>query len=459
MTRQTPAPATNTAQQPAENPAAHVASGTTPRDAAPGGAAPQTHADRDYPLTPVPLAARIGAPSLIILIAGFFFFTPTMITAAEVAVAFPFSTFIGLAAVAAGILAIYIALMAVVSARSGLTTVMVARAVFGRVGGKWASLLLGGTQIGWYGVTVATLAGLAGRALGWETTWPVMVIGGVLMAVTAYVGVRGIELISWISVPLMAVLCGWVLVLALRETDGWDGLIGLAGAGGMSAGAAVTVMVSTFISGGTQIGNWTRFARTGRTALYATLVCVIIVQFAMLFFGGVGAAAFGEGDFSELLVTLGLVGPGLLLLIANLWTTNDNTAYAYGVAGSELFNTPDKRPFVVIGTVIGIALAVFGIDGLIIPYLSMLGVLIPPLGGAILGTFFLSWRGHNPVTAGAEPLLRLPAILAYLAGVAAAGIGTASDIGSPAVQGILVAAVIAALAGKVTHSAGPLPRS
>lgn len=405
--------------------------------------------DQDYPLTPVPLGARRGAASLFILIAGFFFFTPTMITAAEVAVEFDFGRFVLLAAVSATVLSLYIALLGAASARSGLTTVLIARAVFGKVGGKYSSLLLGSTQIGWYGVTLGTLAGITGRALGWEVTWPIAVVGGVLMAATAYFGVKGIELLSWISVPLMIVLCLWVFVLALDESGGWNGLMAIEGLGGLSAGAAITMMVSTFISGGTQIGNWTRFARTGRIALITTLVAVLVVQFAMLFFGGVGAAAFGEGDFVELLVALGFLGPALLLLIANLWTTNDNTAYAYGVAGSEFFGRPDKRPFIVGGTVIGIALAVFGVDGLIIHYLSMLGVLIPPMGGAILGVFFLAWRGHNIVAVGEEPMFRTSGICGYLAGVLVAALGSAFDLGSPAVQGIIVAGVAAAIFGIV----------
>lgn len=405
--------------------------------------------DEDYPLTPVPLAARRKTASLFILIAGFFFFTPTMITAAEVAVEFDFGRFVLLAAVSATVLSLYIALLGAVSARSGLTTVLIARAVFGRVGGKYSSLLLGGTQIGWYGVTLGTLAGITGRALGWEVTWPIVVIGGILMAATAYFGVKGIEFLSWISVPLMIVLCLWVLVLALDESGGWSGLLAVEGLGGLSAGAAITMMISTFISGGTQIGNWTRFARTGRIALITTLVAVLVVQFAMLFFGGVGAAAYGEGDFVELLVVLGFIGPALLLLIANLWTTNDNTAYAYGVAGSEFFGKPDKRPFIVGGTIIGIALAVLGMDGMIIPYLSMLGVLIPPVGGAILGVFFLAWRGRNIVAVGEEPMFRRSGIYGYLAGVLVAALGSAFDLGSPAVQGIIVAAAVAGVLGIV----------
>jgi len=406
--------------------------------------------DRDYPLAPVPQSDRRHNASVIIVIVGFLFFTPTMLTAGQVAVAFPFAEFVGLAAVAAGVLAVYIALMGSISARTGLTTVLVARVVFGRLGGKWASIVLGGTQIGWYGITLATLADLMGRALDLDVTWPIAVVGGVLMAVTAYIGMRGIEFLSWISVPLMLVLCLWVLALSFEETGGAAGLFAVGGTGGLSAGAAVTLMIGTFVSGGTQIGNWTRFARSGRIALVVTAASVLVGQFAMLFFGGVGAAAFGQGDFAELLVMLGLIGPGLVLLVANLWTTNDNAAYAYGVAGSELFGKPDKRPFVVAGTVLGIAIAVSGLGSQLVPFLSLLGVVIPPLGGAIIGMFFLVWRGRDPQIAyGTEPLIRISGLAAYLAGIVAAAVGTAFDVGSPAVQGILVAIIAAPIAAEI----------
>ena len=123
-------------------------------------------------------------------------------------------------------------------------------------------------------------------------------------------------------------------------------------------GAVTRQTIGTFISGGTQMGNWTRFARTGRVAIAGTFVAVIVVQFAMLFFGGVGATAFGQSDFAELLVQLGLLGAGLFLLVANLWTTNDNTAYAFGLAGAELFNKSDKRPFIIAGVILGIIIAI-----------------------------------------------------------------------------------------------------
>ncbi|WP_222844408.1 cytosine permease [Saccharomonospora sp. CUA-673] len=320
-----------------------------------------TVVDRDYPLSRVPVSGRKGVASLAVVIAGFGFFTPTMATGGQVAAEFSFGAFLGLAVVSALVLAGYIATLGLAGARTGLTTVLLSRLALGRIGGRWASVLLGGTQVGWYGITIGLLATLVGGALGLSVTWPLVVVGGVAMAVTAYTGFRGIELLSWLSVPLMTALCIWVAVSATSEAGGWDGLLAHSGTGAMSIGTALTLMIGTFISGGTQIGNWTRFAAGGRMMFAITAATILTVQFGLFFFGGLGAIGYGEPDFSAVLLTLGSTGLAVLLIVTNLWTTNDNAAYAFGVAGAELAGKPDKRPFVVGGVVVGIVMALTGI--------------------------------------------------------------------------------------------------
>ncbi|MFP3713889.1 cytosine permease [Puerhibacterium sp. TATVAM-FAB25] len=412
---------------------------------------PPVVVDPDYPLERVPAARRRGPAAVTIVMAGFCFFTPTMVTGGQVAGALDFPVFLAAAAAASLILAVYIGALGLIAARTGLSTVLTARLVLGRAGGKWASILLGGTQVGWYGITIAVLGDLFGAALGWETTWPVVVAGGVLMAVTAYRGFRGIELLSWISVPLMLVLCAWMTVRSFDEAGGWAGLLGTSGDGSMPLATAMTMLVATFVSGGTQVGNWARFSTPRMSSFWMIVAGVGVIQAAMLFFGGVGSAAFGIPDFSELLLSMGLVGVGLLLVVANLWTTNDNTAYAYGVAGAELFGKNDKRPFVVGGTAIGILLAVTGLGDAIGSFLTVLGTLIPPLGGVIIGTFLLVWKGRDPGTpVDAAPMVVWPGVVAYVLGVATAVVTNELAVGIPPLQGLLVAAVAAPVATALT---------
>lgn len=408
--------------------------------------------DPDYPLEAVPQSARRSPAGLFVLLVSFFFFTPTMLAGGQTSVGFRFSDYLVIALVAATVLALYAALMGVISSRSGLSTVLITKACLGRAGGKWAALLLGGTQVGWFAVTLAVLADLIGRALSFGSSWPLVIVFGLVTAMAAYRGAKGLEVLGWIAIPLLLALCIWVTQRAVGDVGGWSELLATEPITEISVGAALTVLIGTFVSGATQVGNWSRFARTDRGALLAIFVAVIVAQFAMYFFGGLGSAAYSEPDFVLALYQMGLAAAGAVLLLLALWTTNENTAYAFGVAGAELFSVNDKRPFIAGGAALGVVFALTGIYESLSTFLTLLGTLVPPLGGAIMGQYYLVWRGRLPdrhlTDSGGLttlPMVRVSCIVAYLLGSVAAGVGSAFDIGIPAVQGIVVATLAAPL--------------
>ena len=397
--------------------------------------------DPDYPIDPVPRHARQSLFSVAIVLLGFTFFTPTMLAGAQIGAAFDVTSLIWVLLLGSAVLGVYVAVIGGIGARTGLTTVMMCRYTLGRRGAKLASLLLGGTQIGWYGVTVATLAGLTASALEWEgrgAEIALMVAGGALMGVTAYYGYKGMYALSVVSVPLMLVLAGWVTWRSLEEVGGWAGLTAIEPTTTMPLATAITIVVGTFASGGTQVPNWTRFSRTPLSGFWACVVAFLVGELLMLGFGAIGALSFGEGDFVLVLYQLGLVGWGLVFLVANLWTTNDNTAYNFGVAGAEIANSRSKKPFVIGGVIIGTLLAITGIYENLIEYLVWLGILIPPLGGVVIGDFLARWRGGMPEDA-VLPDVEWRNVAVYAAAAFAAWWSSEAEWFIPPVVGVVVA--------------------
>lgn len=397
--------------------------------------------DADYPVTPVPAHARKGFFSIAVVLLGFTVFTPTMLAGASLGPAFTFGKLVLVILAGSAVLGAYVALMGWVGARTGLTTVVMARYTFGSRGAKLASILLGGTQIGWYGVVVGTIGDLTAQAFHWDS-WgakaAVMIVTSALMCMTACYGYRGMYWVSLISTPLILILAFWVMIRSLQEVGGWAGLTAVQPTTTMSMAVAITTVVGTFVSAGTQAPNWTRFARTGRQAVWACIIGFLIGNGLMIFFGAIGAITFHQGDFVLVLYQLGLVGWGLVLLFGNLWKSNADTAYAFGVAGAELFNRPRKLPFVVAGSVIGTVLALTGVQNHLVDYLVLLGVFIPPLGGAIIGDFIVRWRRGMPE--GLQPrTFRWPLIAVYAVAALCAWLSNHFGWGIPPVIGILVA--------------------
>lgn len=404
-------------------------------------AAAQTVAADDFPLTEVPLTARRGLFSLVTVLLGFVFFTPTMLAGAQVAAAFRPGSLLTILVTGSLILGTYVAVLAVIGARTGLTTVLLARYTLGIKGSKWADLLLGGTQVCWYAVTAAFFADLVVQAFGWHGyEWLVIIVGAALTGVTAYYGYRGIEVLSTLSVPLMFALCCWVLIRATDEVGGIGGFASAEPTDAIPWATAVTIVVGTFVSGGTQTPNWSRFAQLPRQAFIAAFGAFFFANLMMLVFGAVGALAYGEGDFVAVMLHLNLTLAAVVLLALNVWTTQDNSAYAFGLAGATLTGVPGKRPFVVGGVAIAVVLALSGIYEALPQYLVLLGVLIPPLGGAIIGDYVFVWRGKLPQVGETRFVpFRWTCIAAYAAGTITAFVTDQLAYGLPPVQGILVA--------------------
>jgi cytosine permease len=408
--------------------------------------------DPDYPVTPVPEHARKSFFSVAVVLLGFTVFTPTMLAGAALGPAFSFSSLLLVIGIGSLVLGTYVAVMGWIGARTGLTTVVMARYTLGSRGAKLASVLLGGTQIGWYAVVVGTIGDLTAEALGWDSYGAratVMILTSALMCATAYWGYHGMYWVSLVSTPLILILAFWVLARSLQEVGGFGGLAGVEPTSSMAFAVAITTVVGTFVSAGTQAPNWTRFARRGSHAVWACVIGFLIGNGLMIFFGAVGALTFGEGDFVLVLYQLGLVGWGLVLLFGNLWKSNADTAYAFGVAGAELFNRPSKAPFVIGGSVIATVLALTGVQNHLVDYLVLLGTFIPPLGGVIIGDFLARWRrgipeGHTP------PALRWENITAYAVAAGLAWLSGELGIGIPPVIGILVAVALSVALSRIS---------
>jgi len=187
--------------------------------------------------------------------------------------------------------------------------------------------------------------------------------------------------------------------------------------------------------------------------------------------GAVGGAVYDvtpSGDLYEVLVAQGLASVGLIALILNIWTTNDNAAYAFSVAGAEAFDFDRKRPFVIVGCAVGILLALAGADGLLLPWLELLGQYIPPLGAIIIADFLLCWRSGIPRMDDVRfTSVRWTGVLAYVVGCLVAVLTAGSVLpgvtapapvpGMAALNGMIAAAVVHVVGYYALEETGLLP--
>ncbi|MCK5864284.1 cytosine permease [Marinobacter adhaerens] len=382
-----------------------------------------TPQEQDYPLSPVPMDQRRSIWSMGLVLLGFTFFTATMWAGGSIGVAFDFSTMLLVLAAGNLLLGTYAAILGYIAAKSGLNTALMSRFTFGELGSKLSDFILGFTQIGWYAWGTATMAILLVKLTGLPESWttPLMVVFGFGFCITAFIGYKGLEMLSRFAVPAMIILVAVSMTIATSDAGGFAGLLAITPSDEMTVAAAITMVFGTFVSGGTQATNWTRFAKSGKTAVIATLLAFFLGNGLMTLIGAFGALVYQQADIVDIMVAQGLATLGILMLFLNLWTTQDNTVYNFAVAGCNMIRTRRRKLVTVGGAAIGTVLAVLGMYEWLIPFLVLLGTFIPPIGGVIMASYFIGYKREYPSLETATlPAFNLPGLAAYAIGSAAA---------------------------------------
>ena len=179
--------------------------------------------DIDYSETAVPQSARRGIVTMFMIMLGFTFFSASMWAGQELADGLDLVGFIASLILGGVILGLYTGLLGYVGADSGLSLDLLARKAFGEKGSYLPSAMISFTQIGWFGVGVAMFAiPVANELLGGSTAaeWILVVIAGIAMTASAYFGIKSLTIVSYIAVPLIAVLGTVAMILAVVRGDG-----------------------------------------------------------------------------------------------------------------------------------------------------------------------------------------------------------------------------------------------
>lgn len=350
----------------------------------------QTH-DSDYELSPVAASSKKGFLSMLVIMMGFTFYTGTMLTGGSLGTSLTFQTLLVALLIGDLILGGYTALLSYMSAKTSLSTHLIARYSFGKTGSYLVSGILGITQVGWFGVSVVMLAIPISKTWGLPL-WSIIIISGLLMTLTAYFGVKSLAILSVIAVPSIAILGCYSTGISLSEIGGFGGLSSMTQNDSISLTTALGLVIGSFISGGTLTPDFTRFAKTPKSAIVSTLSAFFIGNILMFAFGAIGGLATGLPDISDVMIAQGLVLPGIIILGLNIWTTNDNTIYAASLAFSNITKLP-KRHLVIVNGILATIFSLVLYNNFTM-FLSFLSAFIPSLGAVMIADFFFIQRSE-----------------------------------------------------------------
>ena len=293
----------------------------------------------------------------------------------------------------------YVGALGLLGTARGFNFALLASAVFGRRGYILASGLLSSLLLGWYAVQTGITGNLLHTAFKLDYLTMTVIAGALYLAIT-FVGIRGLHWIGLISVPLFVVLGGWV-AFDSAAVAGWDKVLAYAGTKpdvSMAFGVGLTIVLTLFVDAGTVTADFNRWAATSKSSLIATFCAFPLANIAAMLVGGVMTAALAVPDpqpfgldnmFGYLLAqNIGwLSALAFAFLLVNLGSVCAHCLYNAAVGWSRIAKSK-MRILAVVLAVVGIAIAAANVWALFIPWLSLLGILVPPIGAVMIADLY-----------------------------------------------------------------------
>lgn len=357
----------------------------------------------EYEHEPVPLSARRSTFSVTTVWIGFPMIITGAMTGSILVLGMGFTNALWAMVIGNLIMFAYVGALGVLGTNRGMNFALMASIVFGRQGYMLASGLLSTLLLGWYAVQTGITGALISSA--YDLNYVAMtIVAGLLYIGITFVGVHGLHLIGLVSVPLFVFLGGWV-VFDSASTSSWEAIFAYPGNNGvasMSMGVGLTVVIALFIDAGTVTADFNRWAKDARSSIIATFSAFPFANLCAMLVGGIMTAALAVPDanpfgadnmfgYMNAKQATFLSVLAFLFLYCNLGSVCAHCLYNAATGWSRILNSRMRLLAIILGA-IGIAVAAGNVWAFFIQWLSLLGILVPPIGAIILVDQFL----HRP---------------------------------------------------------------
>jgi cytosine permease len=376
--------------------------------------------EHDYALDPVPTDRRRGLYSLVAVWVGWAISVSSFLVGGAVGAGTTFG--VGLTAILVGnvILALIGGAIGYIGYRTGLTTYLASRIIFGVRGSAVPSIVLGILAMGFIGVLMDAF-GTAMVGLVPDVPWTVWVIlFAVAVTITAVFGFKGLAVLSVVAAPLMVAFALYSLFRIGGDDGGFSAAVEAVPAAPIGFDVAVTAVIATWITGAALAGDIGRYARRpSHVAIGAVCGYVLGAGFFEIV-AMISSSAVGNPNFVVVMTQLGLLVPASVILALALWTTTDNNLYssslAFTNASKVLGRTVNKKIWVFVGIGIALITAFGGFAGDFLSFLSIIGTVTPPFAGILLAHFFVLGGLRTPAGSllAAAPVVRWSALVAWV---------------------------------------------
>jgi cytosine permease len=297
------------------------------------------------------------------------------------------------------ILFLYSAAIGYANGKWGLNFPLTVKAVFGESGAILPILIMAVLVTGWYAFQAWLTADILRVALGIESGLAIGILAAIiaiLMGLPVIFGIKWMANLMKLALPLMILFAAYYLFAKVIPAG--SSLFSEAGTGKITFMTGVGMAWSTFVVSGTMTGDIVRYANNGRQAVWVTAVAFLFSNAPFMVLGALISAAINDPTVTYFLqpgLGLGLLVALVGIAILSNWSTCDACLYNATMGYANAIPGLTWRNAAIVGTVIGVVAAGTGIIGNIVDWLILLGLIVPPIGGAIIADYYVLRRGRG----------------------------------------------------------------
>ena len=229
-------------------------------------------------------------------------------------------------------------------------------------------------------------------------------------------GIRQMALVRKIAIPAMVIFAAYYLITRVIPAGG--DIFMREGNGSIAFLTGVGMAWATFAVSGTMTGDIVRYTRTGNQALGVTAVAFLFSNAPFMVIGALISATIDNPDvvyfFDQ--KSLAVLVPLVILAILSNWSTCDACLYNAAMGFTNSIPGFNWRRAAIFGSIIGLIAAATGFISDIVVWLITIGLLVPPIGGAIMADYYVM-RREQGFSVDRDAAVNWAAIVAVVVGV------------------------------------------
>lgn len=388
-----------------------------------------------------------GSPAMVY--AGCEFSIPVIMVGSGLIASFSLSQLFWLIVIALVVITwIGDAITSYLGALTGRTSSVIARASFGttqaRIIVAFSVFIVMG---GWWALQTAVAGNAISAMLGidYTTEWVswaiVTVICGIIFAIPSIIGYQSMAWTDYIAVPGGLIVLVWAFILGIKDV-GWSNVMAWNPPQTISWANAISMILGLNVCQWVMISDYSRVCKPKAKDGILMPVGVIIVGFVLIMMGGILGVGKPDFDIVKILVDLGFPVQAFLILFLAQWTSQLVNNYSMGLSLCNMFNIKSNRGRMIatiLGTVLGLIIALMGILEQFQNLLYIFSILFPPIAAIMITDFFILKEKEWEEIEGWNVVATVSLIIGGLLGYYTQYI---KPIGIPAVQSWIITAIV-----------------